>query len=277
VDRRRAFANVMLSLPGAEGQPVQACFGRPAAVRAVRAGEAAMFETSPAIRPARSGQRWSILACLALILAYPLFSVPVQGLLQAPNPRIGTIGTRIISEAAIWLYGAIVLAVALYGERRTLASIGIGRFTLASVGFAVGGVVAMAAAGQLAAFIMYDLLHHAQHADAQASALVDGSAVYGFFLALRAGVIEEVFFRGLAIEQLAKLTGNRWLAAAIALVVFVLFHALRFDWVQLVPIAAVGAVLTGLYLWRHDLWANILAHVALDGAGLMTLAFHAHR
>ena len=61
------------------------------------------------------------------------------------------------------------------------------------------------------------------------------------------------------------------------MIAFVLFHALRFNWIQLVPIAAVAVVLTGLYLWRHDLWANMIAHVVVDATGLVTLALRAHR
>ena len=130
----------------------------------------------------------------------------------------------------------------------------------------------MVGAGLFAGYVVYDLLHQPQNADAQAAAIVGGSVVYALCLSVRAGVVEEILFRGLAIEQLTTLTGRRWLAAIIATVVFVVIHALRFDWVQLVPIAAVSIVLTGLYLWRRDLWANIIAHVVVDAAGLVTLA-----
>jgi len=54
-------------------------------------------------------------------------------------------------------------------------------------------------------------------------------------------------------------------------------HALHFDWIQLVPIAAVSVVLVGLYLWRRDLWANIMAHIMVDGVGLVTLALQAQK
>jgi len=100
---------------------------------------------------------------------------------------------------------------------------------------------------------------------------VNGSVIYALCLAVRAGVIEEIFFRGLAIEQLTILTGYRWLSALLATVLFVVIHALHFDWIQLIPIGAVAVVLTGLYLWRRDLWANIIAHIAVDGAGLLSL------
>ena len=57
---------------------------------------------------------------------------------------------------------------------------------------------------------------------------------------------------------------------------FILVHMLRFDLPQLVPIGMVSIVLTGLYLWRRDLMANIVAHAVLDGVGLVTVALQAH-
>jgi membrane protease YdiL (CAAX protease family) len=212
-----------------------------------------------------------------LILVYPLFSVPVQASIHKLVPRIGEIPARVVTEAAIWLYGATVLAIALLWETRTLASIGLRRFRFASLAFAIAGAVAMVGAGALAAYVVYGLLHQPQHSDAQAAALVDGSVAYAVCIAVRAGVIEEIFFRGLAIEQLTVLTGSRFLSALLATAVFVVIHALHFEWIQLVPIAGVSIVLVGLYLWRRDLWANILAHIIVDGVGLVTLALQTHK
>ena len=226
---------------------------------------------------ARSVRRGPVLVCLGLILVYPLFSVAVQASIHNLVPRIGEIGARVVTEAAIWTYGAMVLAIALLWEGRTLASIGLRRFRFASLGFAVAGAVAMAGAGALAGYVVYGLLHRAQHSNAQAAALVNGSVAYALCIAVRAGVIEEMLFRGLAIEQLTLLTGSRWVSAFLATALFVVIHALHFDWIQLVPIAAVSVVLVGLYLWRRDLWVNILAHIMVDGVGLVTLALQAHK
>jgi membrane protease YdiL (CAAX protease family) len=211
-----------------------------------------------------------------LILVYPLISVPVQHSIHGLIPRIGEINARVVTEAAIWLYAAFVLAVALFWEHRTLASIGLRMPTLASLAFGIGGAAAMAGVGAAAAYVVYNVLHQPAHADAQASAMVGSSVVYALCLGVRAGVVEEILFRGLAIEQLTILTGRRWLAALISVAVFVLIHALHFDWIQLVPIAAVSLVLTALYLWRQDLWANIIAHTLIDGTGLVILALQTH-
>ena len=222
-------------------------------------------------------RRAPVLISLFLIAVYPLFSVPVQASIHSVAPRMGVTEARAIAEGAIWLYAAIVLGIALFWERRTLASIGLRRPSLASLGFGIGGALAMVGAGMFAAHIIYGVLHQPQRADAQAAALVGGSVVYALCLAIRAGVIEEVFYRGLAIEQLSVFTGRRWLSALMAAAVFTLMHALHFDWVQLIPIGLVAIILAVLYLWRHDLWANILAHFAVDAAGLVTLALQAHR
>ncbi|MDE2163489.1 MAG: CPBP family intramembrane metalloprotease [Alphaproteobacteria bacterium] len=221
-------------------------------------------------------RRTPILISLGLILVYPLFSVPVQAAVHHLIPKLGAVEARVVTEGAIWLYAAIVLAIALFWERRTLASIGLRRPTRASLGFGVVGAIAIAGAGALGSYVVYTLLHLPEHADAQAAAMVGGSVIYALCLAVRAGVVEEIFYRGLAIEQLTALTGRRWFAAVVATAVFVLIHKLHFDWAQLVPIAAVAIVLAALYLRRHDLWANIIAHIAVDAVGLVTLALQAH-
>lgn len=232
---------------------------------------------TPAGNDASPVRRWPVLICLGLIVVYPLFSVPVQASIHSLASRFGEIAARVVAEGAIWLYAAIVLVIALRWEGRTLASIGLRKPRFASLGFAIVGAVAMIGAGAFAVYVVYGLLRQARHADAQAAALVNGSVIYALCLAVRAGVIEEILFRGLAIEQLTVLTGSRWLAAFFSTALFVVVHALRFDWIQLVPIAAVSIVLALLYLWRHDLWANILAHIAVDGAGLVALAVQTHK
>src|SRR5438270_842176 len=103
-------------------------------------------QTGDCTRPVR---RAPVLICLGLIVVYPLFSVPVQGSIHSLVPRLGEIGARVVTEAAIWTYGGMVLALALVWEARTLASIGLRKFRFASLGFAVVGAVAMAGAGGL--------------------------------------------------------------------------------------------------------------------------------
>lgn len=224
----------------------------------------------------QAARRTPVLLSLGLIAVFPLFSVPVQASIHRLAPQLGLNEARAITEGAVWFYAAIVLGIALFWERRTLASIGLRRPGLSSLGFGIATAIVMAAAGAVASYVIYGLLRQPAHADAQAGALVGASVVYALCLSVRAGVVEELFYRGLATEQLSVFTGRRWLSAIIAAAVFTSMHALHFDWVQLIPIGLFALILAALYLWRHDLWANIIAHIAVDSVGLVSLALNAH-
>jgi len=221
-------------------------------------------------------RRMPIILCLGLIFVYPLLVIPLQMPLHELVLRAGRNEARFAAEAFAWLYAAAVLAIALFWERRTPASIGLRRITLASLGFGIGALAAIYVVGGIAGYVVYFVLHEPERAPAQVAALLGGSLLYALSLGVRAGVIEEIFFRGLAIEQLTVLTGRRRLSALIATSVFVLMHALFFDWVQLVPVAAISVVLAVLYLWRHDLWANIIAHAVVDCISLTIIVLRVH-
>jgi len=79
----------------------------------------------------------------------------------------------------------------------------------------------------------------------------------------RAGIAEEVFYRGYAIERLEALTGKRWIAALIPLICFAAFHY-RQGWAGILIALVLGGILTGFYLWKRSLVANIFAHFLVD-------------
>lgn len=211
---------------------------------------------------------------LGLIALYPFFAAAAENTSRSSTVSVGGFAARLATETAIWLYGGVVLAIALLWERRTFSSIGLRRPTWSSLGFGLAGAAAMAGSIILGGLVVYTWLRQPEHEDAQLAALLGGSAVYAVCLAVRAGVIEEILFRGLAIEQLAVLTGRKWLSALLATLVFVTAHSLHFDWAQLVPISAVSVVVVALYLWRKDLWANIIAHTIIDLIAVLAVVFH---
>lgn len=79
----------------------------------------------------------------------------------------------------------------------------------------------------------------------------------------RAGIVEELFYRGYAIERLQSIGMSKWMAAAIPLVIFSVGH-----WTggaaNILIALVLGGVLTGFYLWRRDLVANMFAHFLVD-------------
>ncbi len=84
-----------------------------------------------------------------------------------------------------------------------------------------------------------------------------------FIMVLRAGIAEEVFYRGYAIERLKSLTGSTGIAVAVPLVIFSVGHFRQGPGGILISFVA-GAILTATYLWKRDLLANMVAHFTVD-------------
>jgi len=82
-------------------------------------------------------------------------------------------------------------------------------------------------------------------------------------IVLRASVLEELFYRGYAIERLEALGLNRFWAGIIPLLIFGVAHWTG-GWANIVIALVLGAVLTLFYLWRRDLVANMIGHFMVD-------------
>jgi uncharacterized protein len=82
-------------------------------------------------------------------------------------------------------------------------------------------------------------------------------------VAVRAGIVEETFYRGYAIERLQVLTGRPWLAGLICLTVFAAAHY-RQGIGGVLAVFVIGGVMTLFYLRFRDLIANITGHALTD-------------
>jgi len=70
---------------------------------------------------------------------------------------------------------------------------------------------------------------------------------------------------------LSSLAGGDWLGGLIALVAFAAAHVPFWGWGPALTVFATGGVLTLLYVWKRDLPANIIAHVASNVMALAIL------
>lgn len=84
-----------------------------------------------------------------------------------------------------------------------------------------------------------------------------------FIMVVRAGIAEEVFYRGYAIERIKALTGSQWVAISVPLIIFSIGHFRQGPGGILISFVA-GAILTATYLWKKDLLANMIAHFTVD-------------
>lgn len=83
-----------------------------------------------------------------------------------------------------------------------------------------------------------------------------------FFIAVFAGVGEELFFRGVVQRLLIRWFNSPWagiLAAA------AIFSAIHFQFDGFLPRMMLGIVLGAMYWYSGSLWVAILAHVVYDG------------
>jgi membrane protease YdiL (CAAX protease family) len=161
-------------------------------------------------------------------------------------------------ESLMWLCVIALLFLIWRGEHLSLRSVGIGNappiksllwsFPLAIVCLLVGG-------------LLVAITHYGHGESAEAFGKLPVWLVS--LICVRAGIAEELFFRGYAIERLEAFGLSRFWAAAIPLLIFGVGHWTG-GWANIVIALALGAVLSASYLWRRDLVTNIMAHFLVD-------------
>ena len=169
-----------------------------------------------------------------------------------------TFASAILKETLVWASAAALLIIIRRGERLSFRSIGLGTCRWWK-SIAWGLVIAIVSAGVVGALAYLTGYGHGP-----------GSAVFEklplwliTLIVLRAGVVEELFYRGYAIERLRMIgLGPLW-SITIPLVIFSLGHWSGGAANILIAFAA-GIILTGFYLWRRDLVANMIGHGLVD-------------
>lgn len=204
---------------------------------------------------------------IGALIGPPAFVVSTRATF-GPAPALGT---------QVWLQGAYcVLALgfvwmAMRRQQLTLSSIGLRRPRL--------GTVALAAALLLLTTLVLPMVTDplvewlgAERRDNVVRELAVLPVWFRIATALMGGAIEETLYRGYAVGRLEALTGRRWLAGAVVVVVFTLAHVPLWGIVfSLIAVLPFSALMTGAYLWRRDLVANSAAHGATLLVGLLTI------
>jgi membrane protease YdiL (CAAX protease family) len=169
-----------------------------------------------------------------------------------------TFGSAVLKEALIWLSAVTLLVIIRRGEHLPMRSIGLGtaRWWKSILWGVVTAVVSILAVGALAYVTGYG--------HGPGSAAFEKLPLWLITLiVLRAGVVEELFYRGYAIERLRLIGLGRFWSVAIPLVIFSFGHWSGGAANILIAFAA-GLILTGFYLWRRDLVANMIGHGLVD-------------
>jgi membrane protease YdiL (CAAX protease family) len=188
--------------------------------------------------------------------------------LQSWGVRLWPGGSLAGREVLWWLAVAVVLAYVTLVERRPLSSIGFRGFGLRSTLIAILAGILLVAGITTIYLLVFPLLHLRMNI-AEMNRLLAMPFWYRFALVTRAAVAEEVLFRGYATERLEELTGSRLLAGGVSWAAFTIAHLSAWGWAQLIVAGFGGVVLTILYLWRRNVWVNMIAHWIGDGAGFL--------
>jgi uncharacterized protein len=193
-------------------------------------------------------------------LGLSLFSTIIirQGF-RAITPEPGTVLT-LTREACIFAIAGGLVWLVRRKERLPLRSIGIGKSLLWK---SLVWCVVIAIACIVPAALIAKVTGYGHGAGSQTFANLPLWVV--FIVVLRAGVVEELFYRAYPIERLKALGFGQTASWAIPLVIFGAAH-----WtggaVNILMALVMGAILTAFYLWRRDLVSNMFGHFLIDFA-----------
>jgi membrane protease YdiL (CAAX protease family) len=177
------------------------------------------------------------------------------------------LGHLIGHELIWWALTASVLLFVLFAERRKLSSIGFrapgGKDVASGI---TTGILALAGF-----IVIYKVLFPAFHVSEarQTGALMATPLWWRAISVLRAAVAEEVLFRGYPIERIQEASGSRLMAGLFSCAVFTVAHVTMWGWAHVLVAGFGGLLFTLLYLWRRNLWANIIAHAVVDGVAVL--------
>jgi membrane protease YdiL (CAAX protease family) len=178
-----------------------------------------------------------------------------------------TTAANLWREVVVWIMAALLIVLIRFGERLPLDSIRLGvapwRQSL-RYGCILAGVCGVTA---------WIVIQFTGYGHGPGSAEFNKIPIWlETLMVIRAGIVEELFFRGYAIERLEALGLGRVVSAAIPLTIFAVIH-----WTGGVPniiIALVlGTIVTVFYVWRRDLVANMIGHGLSDFLGLVLPRF----
>ena len=219
-------------------------------------------------------RRPTLLGLFIALIGLPIAAAILHPVLAQQNePLIPKITLGLLVE---WLIFIALIIIIIRAEKRPLSSIGLNPFKLRdlSLGLFFGLLLFILFAITLTLLPKFGL--SIAKSQAQAKILMASPFLLRLAIVITAGVVEETFYRGYAIERLGQIFGNIRVGALLTLIIFTGVHALAWGLTQLIPISVAAAGLTLIYLWRRNLILNIIAHIVTDGIAFLLLPLLHH-
>jgi uncharacterized protein len=208
---------------------------------------------SPVTRPSLAGIITAALALPMIILIFESFS----------SPDAHTNGFILAREFSILLFTVLFLHWMTNTEKNPLSSIGLhSRHWGKSLLLALIILIACFLVAGLTLFIFSKTgIAFGEGKEAQRFSNISPFVI--FLMVFRAGLVEEIFYRGYLMERLEKLTGNWVIYFLLPLILFAAWHY-RQGAGGIIISFLLGAVLAYAYWKKRDLKANIIAHFMAD-------------
>lgn len=206
---------------------------------------------------ANAAKGWTRVGLGIALFALPLLTTFFRLALGPPQSAIEYVAREVVLFAA---FGALLWIIAR-GEKRPFTS--IGWHTEKPVRSLLWGLLGavLCAVALVACIGIISVLGLKFGGDGKTAFSPPAWAV--LITVFRAGVIEEAFYRGYAIDRVQLLTGNRFVAIALPLLVFAAAHYRQGAGGVLIALA-MGGILTALFVKRRDLLAVMTAHFIVD-------------
>jgi len=207
--------------------------------------------------------RGSISTVVVLLLVLAIPGLPIS---RWENEFAG-VGHLVGYEVIWWILTFSVLLYVRKVEGRPLSSIGFRRVSVWDVLLGLGAGLFMLAGIAGIYYGVFPLLHLSE--GQQVGQLAATPLWWRLISVVRAAVGEEVIFRGYAIERGREVFGSLRIASTLSWLVFTVEHVSTWGWSHVLIAGFGGLLLTLLYVWRRNLWINIIAHFVVDGASVL--------
>jgi membrane protease YdiL (CAAX protease family) len=195
----------------------------------------------------------------AFVLALAVLFIPGLVIAFRELGRPGGNEAAVFVELAMFAGTALMLWIARAKEGRSWAQLGLARPQLGATA-KVAGLGLLAVIAGLAACL--GVFHWLGISYGEGDGVERPLGLLTLMI-VRAGTVEELTFRSIAIDHTAELTGSRTLGWLLPVVWFGLLHYSQ-GLPGIVIATVTGGIITALYLWSRNLWANMAIHFVVD-------------
>ena len=152
-------------------------------------------------------------------------------------------------------------------EKKSMASIGLGKFKRRHLGWGVLVYILVLVASSISSLVLESAGLPSLRSLQPMIRGYGFATLFGLFLT--GTFLEEVFYRGYLIERMTILTRHRWVAALVSWLLFTLVHLKFFGFGPTIDTSVISAALVLLYLKEKSIWPCIVVHGINDALAFL--------